>query len=43
MDDACSKHESLGQVGGICDSPYLRPGQRVEVEGVEMEKVERSM
>ena len=43
LDDACSELESLGQVDGICDSPYLRPGQRVEVEGVEMEKEERSM
>ena len=43
LDDACAEHESLGQVDGICDSPYLRPGQRVEVEGVEMEKEERSM
>ena len=42
-DDACAQIESLGQVDGICDSPYLRPGQRVEVEGEEMEKEERSM
>ena len=25
------------------DSPYVRPGQRVEVEGVELEEEERSM
>ena len=43
LDDACAQIESLGQVDGICDSPYLRPGQRVEVEGEEMEKEERSM
>ena len=41
--DACAQIESLGQVDGICDSPYLRPGQIEEVEGVEMEKEERSM
>ena len=27
----------------IVDSPYERPGQRVEVEGVELEEEERSM
>ena len=43
MDEVCGEIESLSQVDGVCDSPYLRPGQRVEVERVEMEKEERSM
>ena len=43
VDEACAEIESLGQVDGIVDSPYVRPGQRVEVEGVELEEEERSM
>ena len=43
LDEACAEHESLGQVDGICDSPYVRLGQIVEVEGVELEERERSM
>ena len=43
VDKACAEIESLGQVDGIVDSPYVRPGQIVEVEGVELEEEERSM
>ena len=43
LNEACAEHESLGQVDGICDSPYVRPGQIVEVKGVELEERERSM
>ena len=43
LNEACAEHESLGQVDGICDSPYVRLGQIVEAEGVELEEEERSM
>ena len=43
VDEACAEIESLGQVDDIVDSLYVRPGQRVEVEGVELEEEERSM
>ena len=44
MDEACGEVESLfSQVDGISDSPYVRPGQVVEVEGFELEERERSM
>ena len=42
-DEACGEVESLSQVDGACDSPYTQPGKCVEVEGVELEKVEGSM
>ena len=41
LDEACAEHESLGQVDGIVDSPFERPGRSVEVEL--LEKEERSM
>ena len=43
VNEACAEIESLGQVDGIVDSPYVRPGRVVEVEGVELEEEERSM
>ena len=43
LDEACGEVESLSKVDGICDSPYVRPGQVVEVEGLELEERERSM
>ena len=44
LDEACGEVESLfSQVDGISDSPYVRPGQVVEVEGFELEERERSM
>ena len=42
-DDAWSNLESIGQVDGVQDSPYVRPGQVCEVEGYELEETERSM
>ena len=42
-DEACGEVESLFQVDGVCDSPYMQPGKCVEVEGVELEEEERSM
>ena len=35
--------ESIGQVDGIQDSPYVSPGKVCEVEGYELEETERSM
>ena len=35
--------ESIGQVDGIQDSPYVSPGKVCEVEGYELEEEERSM
>ena len=43
LDEACGDVESLSQVDGVCDSPFMRPGQRVEVEGVKLEEEERFM
>ena len=43
VNEACAEIESLGQVDGIVDFPYVRPGRRVEVEGVELEDEEKSM
>ena len=43
LDEACGEVESLSKVDGICDSPYVHPGQIVEVEGVELEEKERSI
>ena len=42
-DDAWSNLESIGQVDGIQDSPYVSPGKVCEVEGYELEETERSM
>ena len=42
-DDAWSNLESIGQVDGIQDSPYVSPGKVCEVEGYELEEEERSM
>ena len=43
LDEACGEVELLSQVDGICDSPVMQQARRVEVEGVELEEVERSM
>ena len=43
LDEVCGEVESLFQLDGVCDSPYMRPGKSVEVEGVELEEEERSM